>query len=309
MRKHDLQNESQSDKPTLQQIIKEKQKQEAASESMKTRCKICFREIAPQRHCGGHGGGGGGPSSGSGGGGGNDPAASSGISAEKRGPDLTQSISSATSPSISSNEILDGMAMIDEDDEQSFNPEVIADLVEKNLVSIDNDRELETLTIKLLCKPEKLTDEQMSEFTKFVNAIVKQLDDFKEENGISANCKIIERDEKGNILSLRVALPTTKLYDAFIQRLAVNLLPAPNLNKKQDAKVEQQNGINPLTHTPLSIKPTSLANKKRNSVDADKQEHAALDLKTEEGKGKDDRQEEPFNPSPFSTTPKPTSWK
>src|SRR5688500_16140231 len=39
---------------------KDKEKKDATEESMKVRCKTCFKEISPQRVCGGHGGGGGG---------------------------------------------------------------------------------------------------------------------------------------------------------------------------------------------------------------------------------------------------------
>lgn len=296
-------NAHQTDKLTPEQINKEKQQQDAASEDMKTRCKICFRETSPRRQCGGHGGGGGG-----GGGESSDPSARNDTS------NASQANSTIRGPASSiPHEILEGgwdkeAAAEFEIDEESFNPEVIADLLERNLISIDNDRELETLTIKLRFNPENLTQEENDQFTKFVNSIVKQLEAFKEENGIAASCKKIELNNKGNILSLRVVLPTTKLYDAFIQRLATNLLPAPHFNRDQQTKPEHQQSINPLNVHPLSTKPTLSGAKKMNFA-AEEKRQKAIDLKINAKANKGDSEETSFNPSPFSTTPKPTGWK
>ena len=45
--------------------------------------------------------------------------------------------------------------------ESSFDPEIIAELIAKGLLLVDSDRESMTLTIKLLCEPNVLTQEQI----------------------------------------------------------------------------------------------------------------------------------------------------
>jgi len=100
-------------------------------------------------------------------------------------------------------------------------------LIDKGLLLVESDRESMTLTIKLLCDPNELTEEQRKELKKFMTAIIKEFNEFKEENYLSDDCVRITQDEKGNLLSLRIALPTLALYDAFIQQLANNLVPIP----------------------------------------------------------------------------------
>ncbi|HSW87637.1 MAG TPA: hypothetical protein VLG12_00570 [Candidatus Saccharimonadales bacterium] len=142
-------------------------------------------------------------------------------------------------------------------------------------VAIENNRDSGIISIKLHCSPNSLSEEQRNELRKFVNTILKELDEFKKEKGISANCVTIDKD-KGNFLSLRITLPTPTptIYDAFIQRLnSKYLLPTQNIeqNKKQEGK-------NYFHSTPLSMKPTPNSSKKNGkSMDED-------ELKEEERK-------------------------
>ena len=144
-----------------------------------------------------------------------------------------------------------------------FNAEIISELLSKRLLLIDNDRELGTLTIKLLCNFKDLSPEQREQFKLFINTIINELEDFKKENGISSNCKLVEQDKDGNIISLRIALPTPTHYDAFIKRLAnKNLLPKQNIEQKAKEKVKYPEHSNHFNPTPFSTKPTPSVGKK-----------------------------------------------
>jgi hypothetical protein len=241
------------------------------------------KKTSPQ--CFGHGGGGGGSSE-------------STSKGEGKGLDNTPS-KTADTVAQSSNVMTDRMTDLSlglqpQLGEKPFNPEIISELLSKRLLLIDNDRELGTLTIKLLCNPKDLSPEQRNELKKFVDTILRELEEFKKENGISNSCKLLEQDKEGNILSLRIALPTPTLYDAFIQRLASkNLLPLQNIEQKPKERVAYQEGINHFNPTPLSTKPTP-ENKKTVEDELQKAEKSSIHLK-----------------SPFDGLkgPKPKGWK
>jgi hypothetical protein len=153
-----------------------------------------------------------------------------------------------------------------------FNSEIISELLSKKLLMIDNDKERGILTIKLQCDPKLLSEEQRNELKKFVNTILKELDAFKKEHKISANCAIINKDNEGNILSLRIALPVPKIYDTFIQRLAVkNLLPTQNIKQQAKEKIVYKEGMNHFNLNSLSTKPTPAMNKQVKSMDETEQ--------------------------------------
>ena len=138
--------------------------------------------------------------------------------------------------------------------ETPFDPEIISDLLAKRLLFIDNNNELGTLTIKLLCNPKDLSPKQRDEFKKFVDAILKTLEEFKKENSISNRCNLLKKDKEGNILSLRIMSLNPPHYDAFIQRLSnKNLLPLPPANKKE--KIEEVHKVNKQA-TPQEEKPS-----------------------------------------------------
>jgi hypothetical protein len=108
--------------------------------------------------------------------------------------------------------------------DENFNPEIIAQLIASKLLIIDNDRESMTLSIKCQCEPSSLSKEQRHELKKFITSILKVWNEFKEINHLSDDCVNLLQDNEGNILSLHITSPALALYDAFIQRLANNLL-------------------------------------------------------------------------------------
>lgn len=229
--------------PSLQELNKQAQKKEADLEAARSRCKVCFKETAPKRQCGGHGGGGGGEAGG--GGAGSDDTESKGASDSFKGE-----VGSAEAPDHSVVDNLDIDAQPQLDDAR-FNPEIIAQLIADNRLVVDNNRESMTLTIQLQCKPEALSQEEREELKKFMTAILEELKAFTEENDLSLDCVNIIRDTEDNILSLQIKLPTQALYDAFIQRLENNLVPVFNPLLKQPEEDEQEI-FNP---SPFSMKP------------------------------------------------------
>ena len=178
------------------------------------------------------------------------------------------------------------------DSEFSFDPEIIAELIAKGLLLVDGlNSELMTLTINLLCRPNVLTEEQREELKKFMEAIIKEFNEFKEENHLSDECIQIIQDEEGNIRSLRITMPTLALYDAFIQRLANNLvpIPSPKAQEKDESQKTQRVALVPLSIEPKPSKSTQ-----------DKVEHDEVQAPKKE----EDEEQKIFNPSPFSTN----SW-
>jgi hypothetical protein len=185
-----------------------------------------------------------------------------------------------------------------------FNPDVIAELLAKKLLFINNDRDSGILTIKLQCDPNLLTEDQKNELKKFVDAILKELDEFKKENGISANCATLEKDKEGNILSLRINLPTPKIYDDFIMRLAdKNLLPMQNIQQEAEEKILYEEGKNHFNPTPLSTKLMPSANHNRKSITV------AETLQLENEKPQSVKESSPMRPKSILDGLKPKGWK
>lgn len=262
--------------PNDKQVDKKKQQleaeitKEAAIEKAKPRCSICgkYTDKKSSPQCFGHGGGGGGdgPS-------GDSAAKTEGKGLETTPEKTTDTVTQSNKYVITAQRIDLSLDLQSRLDDKPFNPEIISELLSNRMLLIDSDRELGALTIKLLCHPRDLSPEQRNEFKKFVNTIIKELEEFKKENGISTNCKVIGHDSDGNILSLRIALPSTTLYEAFIQRLASkHLLPLQNIEQKSKEKVTYQEGINLFNPTLLSTKPTPSANRKTEDDEALKDE-------------------------------------
>ena len=252
---------------------KEAEKKDLATESAKVRCRVCFKEISPKRLCSGHGGGGGG--------------------GEGDSPDET--LEETTSPN--EDKLLAKPRKVDEttdemidqlDSNSSFDPEIIAALIAKGLLLVDSDRSSMTLSIKLLCEPNELNNEQREEFKKFMTAIVKECNEFKKTNHLSDDCMKIVQDEKGNVLSLRITMPTLALYDAFIQRLANHLVPIPSPKAQIKDEVTKEQGQAP---NPLSMEPKP---SKREELEPNKEI---------EPKKAEEEAQQIFNPSPFNTKP------
>ena len=274
---------------TLQLLSKEKEKikeaenKESADEAAKVRCKTCFKEIAPNRLCSGHG---------SGGGGGGDSATSDNASEGKANPGEDKSFTKPGKIVETTDEqpgAFDSEKLISE---SSFDPKIIADMIAKGLLLVDNDRESLTLTIKLLCEPDILTEEQGEELKKFMEAILTEFNAFKEENDLSSDCVEIVQDGKGNIVSLRITMPTLALYDAFIQRLANNLVPIPGLKaQEKDEATKAQS----LASNPLSIE-HRLSNQDKPAKQEEMEPQQDIDAEKAD-------EEVIFNPSPFNMKP------
>ncbi|HRD69509.1 MAG TPA: hypothetical protein PK657_05160 [Legionella sp.] len=262
---------------------KEAEKKESAAEAAKVRCRTCFKEIAPKRLCSGHGGGGGG----------SDSTTSNKTTEEKSSLGEDNSLTNQTKAIETPGGIIGEFGSEEFDLESSFDPEIIAELIDKGLLLVESDRESMTLTIKLLCDPNELTEEQREELKKFMTAIIKEFNEFKEENYLSDDCVRITQDEKGNLLSLRIALPTLALYDAFIQQLANNLVPIPRKAQEKDEVTNYQR----LAPNPLSMEPKPSdkdESSKRDKIEANKD----IDIEFKKAE-----EEKTFNPSPFNVKP------
>lgn len=260
---------------------KEAEKKESADEAAKVRCKVCFKEIAPKRLCSGHGGGGGG---------GGDSASSDKTSEEKASQSEDRSLTQPRTGIETTDGLIGEFGSEELDLESSFDPEIIAELIAKGLLLIDSDRESKTLMIKLLCEPNELTEEQREELKKFMEAIIKEFNEFKKENNLSDDCLQLIQDEEGNILSLHITMPTLALYDAFIQRLSNNLVPIPTPKAQEKDEVTKERTLAP---NPLSMEPKP-----------SKQEKIESNKDIEPKKTEEEEQEQPvFNPSPFNMKP------
>lgn len=267
--------------------IKEKEKKEFADEAAKVRCRTCFKEIAPTRRCFGHGGGGGGGDGGSG-----------NTSEEKASSGEDKSLTKSGKIVETTDELIGQFASMEDrevlDLESSFDPEIIEQLIADGKLLVDSDRESMTLTIKLLCEPNELTEEQREELKKFIEAIIKEFNEFKEENNLSDDCLQLIQDEEGNIRSLRITMPTLALYDAFIQRLANNLvpIPSPKAQEKDEATKERSFAPNPLSMEP---KPSNKSSKQEEI-----EQNKDIEPKKTENEGEE---QVIFNPSPFNMKP------
>ncbi|KTD04414.1 hypothetical protein Lgee_0167 [Legionella geestiana] len=275
---------------TLQLLNKEKEKhkeaenKESAEDAAKVRCKTCFKEIAPKRLCSGHGSGGGGGAS----------ETSDNASDEKANPAEDKSLTKSGKVVEKTDEIF---AAFDSESlilDSHFDPEIIADLLAKGLLLVDNDRESLTLTIKLLCEPDVLTKEQGDELQKFMEAILTEFNAFKEENDLSGDCLEIIQDEKSNIISLRITMPTLALYDAFIQRLANNLVPIPGLKSQEKDEITKAQSA---AHNPLS-REHKLSNQDHSSKREEIEPQQDMEVEMA-----DEEKQEIFNPSPFNMKP------
>lgn len=238
-KQEDNSKKSQEIKPSIEDLNKLKEKSDATAEAMRTRCKTCFKETSPIPRCFGHGGGA--PGGGGGGGGGAGEKASEGHA--------TSTITGQPSDTASKSDV---MATGKESSSPlKFNPEVISELIKNKLLVVDSNRDIGILTIKLQCEPKLLSEEQRNELENFINAIKDELKEFKKENNISAKCYEIVKDKDDKKVSLRIMLPTQELYDAFIQRLAENLLPTQKLGEQAENEMDNPTQLSTkLTHSP-----------------------------------------------------------
>lgn len=221
---------------TLQRFKKEEEKKEAAEESLKVRCRTCFREVAPKPLCFGHGGGGG-------------ASSSECVSEPTPGRSKKESLITAETLATEHVEWLGEFGATGVCEEASFNADVIAEFVAQGLVLVDHDRDLQTLTVRLLCEPGYLDEEQKEEFNNFLNAIAKEFDAFKTQHHLTDDCLTWSQDR----LSLRIGLPTLALYDAFIEQLANNLVPRPKPSLRVNDEHQALGAEEVTSHTELAV--------------------------------------------------------
>lgn len=264
----------------LQQFRKEAEKKEAAEEGAKVRCPTCFKEIAPKRLCSGHG---------AGGSGGDSATSDKKTSEEKASPGEDKFLTKSGKVVGSEDELVGVFGSEELDLESGFDPEIIEKLIADGKLLVDSDRESMTLKLELQCDPNELTPKQRHELKKFMEAIINEFSEFKEENHLSDDCIQILQDEEGNIHSLRITMPTLALYDAFIQQLANNLVPVPSPKAQERDEVTKEQSFAP---NPLSREPRP-SNKDQSST----QEANEIHNKSEDG------EQEIFNPSPFNMKP------
>ena len=264
--------------------IKEAEKKESAAEAAKQRCKTCFKEIAPKRLCSGHGGGSGG----------GDSATSDKTSEEKASSGEDKFLTKPGKVTETTDEMIGEFVSEELDLESSFDPEIIEKLIADGKLLVDSDRESMTLKLELQCDPNELTPKQRHELKKFMEAIIKEFNEFKEENNLSDDCIHIIQDEEGNIRSLRITMPTLALYDTFIQRLANNLVPVPSPKAQEKDEVTKEHSIAP---NPLSVEP-------KPSNKSSKHEESEHNKDIEPKKTENEEEEQVnFNPSPFNMKP------
>jgi hypothetical protein len=147
--------------------------------------------------------------------------------------------------------------------QHDFDTQEVSDLLSTNILTIDNDMALGTLSLRLLYDPSLLSGSAKFALQRYLDTILRELEEFKKEHGISSNCISYIKDSAGNILSFRINLPTYSLYEAFILQLSnKNILPTQNVHSQ--AKTAYQTGINHfIPMNPLSMQLTPFNRKKR----------------------------------------------
>lgn len=114
---------------------------------------------------------------------------------------------------------------------------VIADLMQKHQFFIDDNRALNTLSLR--CVLTLLNDNQKSAVNHFVKDILRELENFKRMTGLTdKDCIVrVEKDKKGNIIAISVNIPIDKLYNQFLNHLpSTKHLPDPTIASVEETK-------------------------------------------------------------------------
>lgn len=209
----------------------------------KTRCITCKMETSPKMRCICSSGGGSGSSSGS-------------------QDDKKDSLAHAQSSSINSAEKKDADPIMVSGEatknpaDLSFDRGVINDLIKRNLLTYNDNKELGILTIKCT-NLQVLIPEEKIELQKFMKSVVQAYKEFLKENGLKKkdypiHIKSSNKDE--NITAIKISLSNPKLYDAFISKLInKDLVPTQAWEASlKKSSVEPGNKFNP---SPFKMKP------------------------------------------------------
>lgn len=127
--------------------------------------------------------------------------------------------------------------------DKTFNIDIINALLDKQILSIENDSERGILRIK--CHPvfhASLFDDEKDELNKFFTIIREEFNHFKSEKSLSsANDCSIEQDNQNNILSLTIHITSPQLHNEFIGRLTSHFRDIPAVEKIKKSKNQTTN--------------------------------------------------------------------
>ncbi len=154
-----------------------------------------------------------------------------------------------------------------------FDRKILSYLLKNDMLLIDNDKAKGELNIELLCNPNTLTAEQRNELNKYILIILNELDNFKKQNEIAAKSFDLEYDKHGNLIALRIALPTSPvpLYDLFIEGLGnKHLLPKENILQQTKGKVEYENTADLFNPKPFFNRPGLTPGNNKKPVEEEK---------------------------------------
>lgn len=239
--------------------LEEEEMRKEAADQAKPKCPRCGKYLFEPPQCFGHNAGGGGGGGGGGGSGSSEKDARSGnLGTLIKAPGQNDTVPQVAAGQSKSMDFKPQFQF----DTLKFDQEVISELLSKNkILVIENNKESGILTLKLQYDPNLLPPEQKIELDKFFNAILKAFNDFKNENGISSDRRVIEQDKNGNILSIQITLPIPTQYDNFIKQLdSKNLLPLQNIEQQANQRVVYPEGVNLFRST--SPKPTPQSGRK-----------------------------------------------
>lgn len=246
--------------------LKENQEKETTRKTMeknaKPKCNICGNYLFELPRCPGHGGGGGGGDC--------EEAHDNGL-AKDDDHSVADTHANSNTDDVTS-ELAEVNAYQSTNSETTFNPYVISDLIDKGILKITNNIESGILTIQ--CHQHLMSPLQKNEFKKYTSTILRELEKFQEEKGISSKCHQLEHDLNGNIKLMLITLPPS-VHDTFILLLVnKSLLPKHHIEQHQNVKYEE--GKNHFRPNALPTQPTP-ENKLKDRQEEEKQkQHASI---------------------------------
>lgn len=155
-------------------------------------------------------------------------------------------------------------------DGNKFNTEVISEMLSNRLLIIDNNKNTGIISIKLMYDRVQLTPEQQEELKNYIEALLKEVDLFKQERGLANNSITIDRS---NPQLLRIMV-RPDVYNTFIKHLANSKLLPKNAIEQEEKQLGYQQGIDHFKLTPFSTKLKFPSDKKAKSEDEKERERA-----------------------------------
>lgn len=185
----------------------------------------------------------------------------------------------------------------------SFDSNVISEMLSYGLLVIDHDQEMAVLSIKLQCRP---SEKQKQELHKYLTCIKKE---FENEKSAGANCTVTH-DEMGNITSLRITFLSLNDFKAFIQRLGdKQFLPKQIVDQQPREKVVYPSGVNHFNQTPrLTMQPQLTGKRKQETKPEDDFANKAKKRKMEEIAQQEKQVPAAMRPKSLLDGLKPKGW-